>query len=310
MLRMFNKGYYNCLDANIAMLAKNYDKSYHYLFGSYLYFDIRQNYKTLGLNILPYYEINKFQVLEQYHGFQINIIEYDKIHGAFNEFLFKYKTVVIETDVYNCRWSKLFKKSHNTHYLILTYKNKNECNCYDPYFLKDVFSVSLTSLYISGIICTVSGFHDIENKGAELCHLIVHIGKYKRVLQQKCIYTALANNLYNLDIKAEIEGEFDVNNIVVLRKLKQIADNRQCYKELLYEVSGKYGITFEKEYKILDDTYNEWLRFRMILLKSIYQNSLSEKTIEAILSGFKLIIEKELTFLQSLENKLTSLTRS
>ncbi len=296
--KTFKNKYYNCYIANIISVALYYNRSFFMLFSDHLYFTYNNTKNLIAEKISvsrPDYDLDEcllqFHFIKLYQNFfdtKVSMISHIK------KILSEGGNVLLYTDVYYCNWNALYMQRHINHnILIVGYSNKKFL-CLDPYFTQNLLFISEDSAVLCEGHCKDIQILKEKETVFSGCLTVLkdNIISYSRDQNIQTSFREFAIDIENINVSNELCGKLNIYDIPLIRKLKNIEDNRMCYIELLNIIKNNFSYSLEKVEKNLLESVHYWNRLRMLMFKCLIKQKIEYKS-DKLIQLIKIISDYE-----------------
>jgi hypothetical protein len=274
---------YNCFQTVVATLATFWRRDYELIFSDQWGFQFKvpfeSNNQRIGELLMPGWKGETKEILNRYHGMEITWhinVHYSYAINKLQEELLVTRPIAIYIDSYLCPWSPAFNKYHTDHFFLVVGINVESMDliCVDPYYSNNVEFLS-EEIYKDNIhkFCTFSvKDHDSKINWREL--LLSYIPQSQSTLQRDNIdpftmMRSFANEImHNLDINMELEDNYDMLGVPLLRQLKEIENARYNFSSTLKYISHKFSDTdINAISQQIHEAGETWYKIRLMIMK-------------------------------------------
>lgn len=276
-----------CLSDCIATISNHVGRDYKMSFidgWNFSYYKREASNTQLISSSLNISEYNTLKNLKDYHGIQLNELEYMSTSSLISKLLIeKEKNIplLVSFDSYWCPWDWGYQKYHNKHhyFFIVDYDYKNnQFVCVDPYFKKEKESLS-RSEFQKGIQ-KIFRFTFTEEKDLKIEECLETLqSSTKSIMLNAHHLTDLAEDIAKqFDLKKESEGFEDIftsklNGLFI--RFMQTRCNFSIALEYLSEMSNSENL------RLLSEKWWEigikWMSLRKMIYKMWFMNNNQER---------------------------------
>jgi hypothetical protein len=292
-----NANDYDCLLVSVATLAKYYGRDYNMISARdwKLMYDSNLDGKRIGEQIDVVSQIDSANKAMQFHGFTWEFNTFDEYcidadTGSFKEILCPF---IGSVDLYYLKRSKVYKKYHVLHYIIILEYNPidEKYLCVDPYFQYEYYKITKEELYLGMDRYVKLDFCKVPKKSVE---------DYKKSIKEDIIMVNEENENYknikqlasDIFTKMNISYEFDEfkNNLYVvpvMDKMRKVAIYRSSYSCMLDYVYNMFEIKYLFDASsLIKQSATLWKVVQGKLLRTYLTNSINSerKTISQMIS--------------------------
>ena len=299
----------NCFQEVIRMILENAGYNPVLMYQGSLNFGYNRKELLFGDRICPsrdgkWLDCTLFKSLYDNYGMSLISGEYQDLDAFFYALTNTNGGIILEVDVFNCPWHKLYKRYHSTHYCWVIGYNDNSLKCIIPnseklgfYPLKNFSKIKYYRYSFSTVPQEISLF-ELLQKAFSYCY-IGHNGKQDidQMLDFKNDVKVVGINL-----QKECAQKEDIFAVKIVRALESIMYSRINFRDLLVYKDDKKEVG--NLILLLQEASSNWCGLKNYVIRDIIRgkNSVDYKFADYLGNVIK-IEEKILNQMSNYVNK-------
>lgn len=278
MLTPVKNSAYDCIQCSIATIGQQRKQEYRFCsLGRWGFSYHKHADNCIGESIYPHYFRN-MEMGNELFGVHLHSVEgnEDEIMDKVVKILSGGEPLIVNGDMIHCPWYDAYQKYHLVHYYILSgYDKKKECFiCVDAFITEKKIECAFNEIFRaqnSYYTVLIDEEKNIQIYLKELRKDIEYIKKSRMLKEMKEFAKDIRNNLR---IEDELYGyNSDFFAVPIIDYIRVLAIHRLGYADMLQYLSEKGLKSFLKLSDMARNCGNQWLKVRMLLLKSAVTRS-------------------------------------